>query len=351
MILKNFPALVYRETLLCWRNKLILVTAITLAAMVAVYYALPLFSALSGKEGETTVLLDRTEDGLFTSYLLSAGGGHFLLAETEEEFSAMISEGSNRTGVEISGNRTGMTFSSTFQYPPSPLYKALAEGFFRSLAAEALAWQERLPTRVERLRPESIMVSSRDRMIAILLAFEVMILGFLFVSVLVFSEKSEGIMRSIRISPSGVFPYVLSKTVVFTILSTVYGLLLVLFTIGTASNFIALTVLLLLSCGFMTLLGLGIASFFRSISDWFVPGVIALSINMMALIPYQLSGSFSPLFSILPGYTVIFGIHEILFHSGNAPLFMKTTAILLAEFAVCLLFAWWSVKRNSVKEK
>jgi len=159
------------------------------------------------------------------------------------------------------------------------------------------------------------------------------------------------VMRAYRVSPAGFVPYVTAKLLVFASLSTVYGLALVICTIGVHVDFLRLTFLLLLCCGFMTLLGLGISSFFRSVSDWFVPGVSALAVNMLALVPYRLSGGFSPLFSILPGYTAVFGVHEILFPSEAGVSFFETFGILCVETLFCFLFALWSVRRNSARER
>ncbi len=105
-----------------------------------------------------------------------------------------------------------------------------------------------------------------------LLAFEVIVLGFLLVAVFIFQEKSDGSIKAYCISPGGTLSYLLSKTALFAVIVLIYGLFFLLFTIGIPEQLLKISVVLLLASALYTLLGIIVEVFFRGISDWLFVG-------------------------------------------------------------------------------
>jgi hypothetical protein len=104
---------------------------------------------------------------------------------------------------------------------------------------------------VEYLRPVREPTPLNLRMVPTIIVFEVVLLGFLIAAVMMFQEKQEGTLRAYRVTPSGAVNYILSKTVLFILLSLAYGIPILaasylLMPAGSDPNF-GLTLLLLVS--------------------------------------------------------------------------------------------------------
>ena len=146
----------------------------------------------------------------------------------------------------------------------------------------------------------------RSALLPTMMAFEVVILGFLFIAVTVFQEKEEGVIRAYRVSPATTLGFCLNKVLLWTAISTIYGLILSLATANFGINYLQLAALLITASFFYSSLGLIIAVFFRNLSDWFIPGVGVLVVNMLPLLGLAVdsgNGSDSPLWmQMIPGF-------------------------------------------------
>ncbi len=190
---------------------------------------------------------------------------------------------------------------------------------------------------VEYLRPLSDPIPQNHNAVPPLLAFEVIVLGFLMAAVMLFQEKAEGVTRAFRVSPAGTASYILSKAAVFTLIGLIYGLLMIVFTIGLNLNFPALILTIALGCFLYTCLGLVVAVFFNNISEWLFVGIALLMINMTPVISYGWP-SFAPVWvSYLPSYPIIFGLREILFPTGRelAPLYLYLATAAVISYLLC----------------
>ena len=174
----------------------------------------------------------------------------------------------------------------------------------------------------------------RDGLIPAMLAFEVAILGYLFIAVTMFQEKEEGAVRAYRVSPGTTLAYTLSKISVWVLISLIYAGVLAAATVTAGFSYSQMFGIVFAVSLLLTSLGLIIAVFFNSMSDWFVPGVAVLVLNMLPAISLS-AGGFNPLWlKIIPGYHAVKAFDE-LFSAGRidnfAPLF---AALLLAAAAL-----------------
>lgn len=348
--MKTLFSLYTQDTILSWRNGLILVTLITLAVMVVLYWVLPLLLPEDVSFSSAQVFLDETDGTVVERFLLESGADPEIFLETEEGLEAFVAERSGRIGIKVTGNSSELHYSFVFHDRPGERTVKILQAVLASVTASITGEEYGAPFSVETLRSPSDPPAANETMVAVMLAFEVMILGFLFVAVVVFGEKQEGSVRAYRVTPAGLTTYVVSKTLVFTLMSTVYGLLLVLFTFGIGVDYGSLLAILFPACALMTLLGLGIAAFFRNISEWFVPGVLILGINMLSIIPYQMPTYSAKFLTYLPGYIVIFGISEVLLPTGKTGFLVPILITLGLQLAVTVVFTLWSVRRNIMKE-
>ena len=177
----------------------------------------------------------------------------------------------------------------------------------------------------------------RDRLLPTMMAFEVAILGFLFIAVTMFQEKEEGAVRAFRVSPGTTFAYTFSKITVWVIISVLYGLIMTLSTVVGKVDYVQLVGLLFTSTLILTSLGLIIAVFYTGMSDWFVPGVGILVVNMLPILSVQTDNADFIWMRIIPGYYAIHSFTE-LFHNGRI-LHGYMTVFLSSLLAGVVLFA------------
>ena len=345
---RAFTSLFRQDLVLSRRNGLLLVTAVTLAVIIALYWTMPLLLPKAPSLSRSLVFLDKTADGALREMIGGTEG--IIFAADEKELHTMVREAKNTIGILAEGSLDEISYTLFFNTRPGDRVVRIIQAALKDMTRTARGSSPGSPVTITRLRPEAPPVPANKSMIAILLAFEVMILGFLFVAVVIFGEKKEGSVRAYRVSPSGLGNYVLSKTLVFTIMSMIYGLVMTAATIGFSVNYARLSAVLFSACALMTLLGLGIAAFFRNISEWFVPGVLVLAVNMLALLPYRIPAYSARILTFLPGYTVIFGVNEILFPTGKVGFFPPLMLTLSIQTVLAALFALWSARRNMMKE-
>ncbi len=178
-----------------------------------------------------------------------------------------------------------------------------------------------------------------------LLTFEVLALGFLLAAVLLFQEREEGLHRALQVSPAGPAPYIGGRLLVLLGLGLISGLLLIFLTVGWPARILELMALLLLGTGFFALLGLALAVFFGSLSEWFFIGVAVLLINMAPLLSTIIPG-FAPAFlDLIPAAFLMQGLEGALFGRGTAD---PAVLFLLLLINIGLGLITWSLLRRKI---
>lgn len=168
--------------------------------------------------------------------------------------------------------------------------------------------------------------------IPILFAVDLCVLGFMFGAVMILQDKEQGTVRCFRVGPGTSVEYIAAKLTVNLGLSLLNLLILVGLGAPRALAEPQLIVLVLATCAGMTLLGMGLAVFFRSIAQFFFP---LAAVGLLGAMPMYLV--FTPSAALewtmwLPTYHVLFGAEAIMF--AGEPSVIRTALLSCSVFAV-----------------
>ena len=167
---------------------------------------------------------------------------------------------------------------------------------------------------VESLSASPQTIPFNQRMTPVFICFEALVIGFILGGALMLSEKEDGTVRALRISPMGVDRYLISKTLLFSIIATLYALLMAFFCVGFDFSILRFILLSFFGAAIFSLLGLAFATLFKDMSSWFFSMALLLAINMLPAVAYS-EPSFSPLWlKLIPSHSMIFAYAGILFH-------------------------------------
>lgn len=172
---------------------------------------------------------------------------------------------------------------------------------------------------VERIYSGGRAIPFNERMTPVFICFEALVTGFILGGALMLSEKEEGTIHALRISPMGAHRYLISKTMLFSIIGALYALLMAIFCVGTGFSFMSFILLSFFGAAIFSLIGLAFSTLFKDMSSWFFSMALLLSVNMLPVVAYS-EPSFSPLWmKAIPSYSIIFAYERILFGlSGNS---------------------------------
>jgi ABC-2 type transport system permease protein/fluoroquinolone transport system permease protein len=298
--------------------------------------------------GPGEYVLDTLPGAPVRSALVELGANVEGLPESREQFNALLEENRNATGVVIRGSlRVPQVEIIQRTQAPEESINLLTATLDLVIRGVQNGDVPEIP--VERLRPQAEVIPMNLAGVPIFLAFEVGILGFLLVAVFVFQEKQEGTIRAYRVTPGGLWPYIASKTAIFTILAIVYGVIVVAVALGSGANWGAILALVVWASAFMTIFGLGFAAWFRNLSHWFFPGLAILVLNMVPFFAY-IYPVFNPgWLQAIPSYSLVFALREALFPTGDAALIRETLLTGLAWLAGATVFAAVSVRARLLK--
>jgi len=361
-MLKRLYSMTMQSLVLSMRNSLIWVLFGTLIIMIlVVQFAMPKESAIT----QTQYVMDETDGKLYESMLRRSGlDGKYFLTDREElrekvgkEISSvgLVFEGA-ANNPEITLIHQGSMSEQNLNVVSTSLKKlvtAVREGLSganteKNAGTDTEAASESNLLEVRFLREQISPVPKNLAFVSVLMVFEVLILGFLMIAVFIFQEKQDGSIRAFRVTPGNAFIYISSRTLAFFLIGLLYGLILVLFTIGIKVNFLSLLLVTVFGFVLYTLIGMIIAAFFNDISEWFFIGIAALFVNMAPAFSHEFP-SFSPgWISWFPSYQVLFCYDEIFFPSGKSLLapIMILAVEMIAAYVLCHII----VKRKLMKE-
>jgi hypothetical protein len=109
------------------------------------------------------------------------------------------------------------------------------------------------------------------RLTPIFICFEALMVGFILGGALMLAEKQDGTVRALRVAPFGAAKYILAKTLLFSLIGTVYASLICLLTVGTSIHWGSFLLLSFFGTAVFTMIGLAYTSPFRDMSGWFSP--------------------------------------------------------------------------------
>ncbi len=196
------------------------------------------------------------------------------------------------------------------------IHRGLSEKTVRAIMCMLYA-PDAINVEVESIYGGSRTIPFNQRMTPVFICFEALIIGLILGGALMLSEMEEGTIRALRISPMGVHRYLLSKTLLFSIMGTLYALLMAFFCVGFGFSIPLFLLLSFFGAAVFSLLGLAFSTLFRDLSSWFLSMAFLLSINMLPLVSYS-EPSFSPLWmKAIPSYSMLFAYDGILFGMGG----------------------------------
>lgn len=167
--------------------------------------------------------------------------------------------------------------------------------------------------KVESIDHRSQTIPFNKRMTPVFICFEALVIGFILGGALMLSEKEEGTVRALRVSPMGVDRYLISKTVLFSAIAVVYALLMAFFCVGFGFSVLRFVLLSFFGAAIFSLIGLAFTTLFKDMSSWFFSMALVLSVNMLPVVAYM-EPSFSPFWiRAIPSYSIIFAYEKILF--------------------------------------
>lgn len=198
------------------------------------------------------------------------------------------------------------------------------------------------------LDPDAKTVPFNLKSTPIFICFEAIMVGFILGGALMLAEKQDGTVRALRIAPLGALKYVLSKTLLFSLLGTVYSVLICILTAGFSIDWGAFLLLTFFGTAAFTMIGLAFTTPFKDMSGWFFSMALLLSVNMLPVISIS-SPAFSPFWmKLIPSYPVLMALQSAMF-GGNTDLWYTLGAI-AAWLTVSGVAAYWSVEKVLLKE-
>ncbi len=185
-------------------------------------------------------------------------------------------------------------------------------------------------------------ISSKTKNIPPLVLLEVISLGFFFLPVLMFDEKKDRIIQVLNVSPLSSFDYIISKLLLFLILSIFYAFFIILICFESI-NFLHYLIIIIISSILLILTGLLTGIFSNNLSQWLVYGIIIMLIVFFPIISYFLPHLNSIFIKIIPSYSMMYLLKEIIVYKSpkinNFHMF-----ILLCEDIFLFIVSYFVVK-------
>ena len=181
----------------------------------------------------------------------------------------------------------------------------------------------------------------------VFICFEALMVGFILGGALMLAEKQDGTVRALRVSPLSVPQYILAKTLLFSLIGTLYASLIALLTVGSSIHWGLFLALSFCGTALFTMIGLAYTSPFRDMSGWFFSMVVLLSVNMLPVISYS-SPAFTPFWMrLIPSYPILTAYRAAMF--GGSLDAGYTILAICAWGAISFLLAWVFVSRKHLK--
>ena len=181
----------------------------------------------------------------------------------------------------------------------------------------------------------------------IFICFEALMVGFILGGALMLAEKQDGTIRALRVSPIGPATYIVSKTLLFSAIGTVYASLICVLTVGVSIDWWLFLFLSFFGTAIFTMIGLAYTTPFHDMSGWFFSMVVLLSVNMLPVISYS-SPAFTPFWmKLIPSYPILMAYRSALF--GGTFDLRYTIAAMAAWGVVSYLLAQILIRKNHLR--
>ena len=200
------------------------------------------------------------------------------------------------------------------------------------------------------LRPQAAPVPFNTGMIPMLLAMDVIILGFLFGSTMLLQKKMNGTIMALRASPVTPGQLLISTVAVNVVMAWIYGVGILIATGPERYPVAEMLALVTVACAAFTLLGLIVATFFDDLSGMFMP-LMGIGITLSIPMGTYFSSSAPPLWvKIIPTYGAMKAFGEMFFPTGRTAELWVQMGVMAGLVVVFGAAAWWVADRRLFKE-
>jgi hypothetical protein len=327
---------------IAYRNGFLLITvAIAFLYASLVMWVLPMDT---DEKAETVVILDSTSDKTWKP-LLSNFGNTFVFVTDEEELLEIV-EKRRTTGIHLS-DEEWITYQQGYENPQTVrLLQATLENL-RAVSTGEFSIKE---LNIREIQENAPPINITSRAVPVLIATDIVLLGFFFSAAMVFNEKKEGSLIAVRVSPLRALPYLLSKILVNEVITLLF-LILFLLPMGLlGKSFFPLLLIVSIASFFVSCLGIFIARFFESVSEFLY---LSLAITLLCMIPALPSFGIPvkfPGIEWIPSYYVFIESYNLLFFPEGAN---TVRAVLMLSIESFLIFCvtWGAYHRKYFRIK
>ena len=189
-------------------------------------------------------------------------------------------------------------------------------------------------------------LNNREVVVPVYIAFSGSLMGFIIIMSYIFLDKGEGVIKAFAVTPSSVWHYLFSKTLVILTTVLISSSIVVMPIMKLKPNYVLFYVYLIASSFLFSCLGLLVASFFDNISKAF--GVLYLLMMglMLPAFSYFIS-SFDPLWiRFLPTYPLLEGFKGIMRGQGEVTYVLTYSAIFIVGGFILLALANVKFKKS-----
>ncbi|MFO7636479.1 MAG: ABC transporter permease [Clostridia bacterium] len=197
------------------------------------------------------------------------------------------------------------------------------------------------------LAPMAEKIPGNLAFLPIFLVMESAFMGFFMAAAYLFIDKEEGTIKAFAVTPGKVWEYLLSKVIVFMLFGWASGFIVTLALMGTGVNYLQFAIMLMVYSIVGTMLGLILASFFKSINSAMIWIILAMVILSFSVVSY-FAPAFSPWYiRILPTYYMLNGFKDVLFGTGTNP-GIAANILAYALLSLVLFFVAERLQRNKL---
>lgn len=182
-------------------------------------------------------------------------------------------------------------------------------------------------------------LNNRENLVPAFLTFAGTLMGFFIVMAYIFLDKDEGVIKAFAVTPSSVWKYLLSKTMIILTTVTVSSSIITIPVMGGQPNYLLFYPFLLITTFAFAAVGLLVASFFDSISKSFGFMYGLMIVLMLPAFSYYIP-SFDPLWlRFFPTYPILQSYKEILLNSNEIGYVLMYSGIFLGAGILIFMLA------------
>ena len=179
------------------------------------------------------------------------------------------------------------------------------------------------------------------RMLPPILMIMVGVMGLFAMVSLIGQERSDATIRAFRVTPTGMWGFLLSKHLMLLAVSCITFSILYLPVMGTFEGYLASLVLILLTVIFGSTLGIILGTYMESPMS-----SIGFVILLMLILSLPAISLFAPVFSpawmkFIPSYYTLFGLDAAMFPDNNSHIVWQSVALLGTIDAVLVILSAW----------